>query len=86
MPEISRFYGIVIKMYLPTTPRHTSTRNTLSTRPGLRSAAWESCPATCLRARWGWWRNGPRCTRKELHALWERASKLQPLDRVDPLP
>jgi hypothetical protein len=79
VPEISRFYGIVIKMYFADhAPPHFHAEyaeheariaiGTMAVLSGDLVAEW-----TTLH-------------RQELQELWERASKLQPLNRLDPLP
>ena len=86
MPEISRFYGIVIKMYFAdhAPPHFHAEYAEYEARIAIGSLAVLSgnLPprAMGLVAEW------TTLHQKELQALWERASKLQPLNRLDPLP
>lgn len=86
MPEISRFYGIVIKMYFAdhAPPHFHAEYAEYEARIAIGSLAVLSGDlpprAMGLVAEW------TTLHQKELHELWERASKLQPLNRLDPLP
>jgi hypothetical protein len=86
MPEISRFYGIVIKMYFAdhAPPHFYAEYAEHEARIAIGSLAVLSgnLPARAmgLVAEWA------TLHQKELQGLWERASKLQPLNRLDPLP
>ncbi len=53
MPEISRFYGIVIKMFVNDhNPPHLP--NTATTKPWSRSRGFLYLPVVCHRAFSGW--------------------------------
>ena len=86
MPEISRFYGIVIKMYFAdhAPPHFHAEYGEHEARIAIGSLGVLSGDlpprAMGLVVEWA------TLHQKELQALWERARKLQPLDRVDPLP
>ena len=86
MPEISRFYGIVIKMYFADhVPAHFHAEYAeFEARIAIGTLAVLSgnLPprATGLVAEWA------TLHQAELQELWGRAVKLQPLHRVDPLP
>ena len=86
MPEISRFYGIVIKMYFAdhAPPHFHAEYAEYEARIAIGSLAVLSGDlpprAMGLVAEW------TTLHQKELRELWERASKLQPLNRLDPLP
>ena len=86
MPEISRFYGIVIKMYFAdhAPPHFHAEYAEHEARIAIGSLGVLSGDlpprAMGLVAEWA------TLHQQELQALWERASKLQPLNRVDPLP
>ncbi len=86
MPEICRFYGIVIKMYFADhAPPHFHAQysehevrvaiNTLAVLSGKLPPR-----ALGLVAEWA------SLHQQELQTLWDRASKLERLDRIDPLP
>ena len=86
MPEISRFYGIVIKMYFDDhNPPHFHAQysgnevliniNTLAVISGRLPAR-----ALGLVAEWA------SLHEAELLALWQRAKGLEPLHKIDPLP
>ena len=73
MPEISRFYGIVIRMYFndhipPHFHAHYSGHEAIIARALGLVMEWASIHSV------------------ELLELWERARNLEPLDRIDPLP
>ena len=85
MPEISRFYGIVIKMfYNDHRPPHFHAeyggdimRVAIDT---LAVVGGELPPrATGMVMEWA------AQHQKELHEAWERARQMQPLGRIDPL-
>ncbi len=86
MPEISRFYGIVIRMYWrdhnpPHVPAEYSGHEALiDIRGGAAVAGWIPSRARDLVAEWVSLRQA------ELLALWEKAKRLESLPRVDPLP
>ena len=86
MPEICRFYGIVIKMYFADhAPPHFHAEysehevrvaiNTLAVLSGRLPPR-----AQGLVAEWA------SLHQTELRTLWERASKLEQLGHIDPLP
>lgn len=86
MPEISRFYGIVIKMYFADhAPPHFHAEyaehevrvaiNTLAIITGALPAR-----AMGLVVEWA------TLHQLELQALWDKASRLEALHRIDPLP
>lgn len=86
MPEISRFYGIVIRMFFDDhNPPHIHVEysghdaridiNTLAVISGRLPPR-----AQGLVAEWA------LLHREELFELWQRARDLQPLYRIDPLP
>jgi len=86
MPEICRFYGIVIRMFYDDhNPPHFHAEysgqaalidiNTLALISGGLPAR-----AMGLVAEWA------TLYRQELLALWSRAKKLEPLEKLDPLP
>ena len=86
MPVISRFYGIVIKMYFAdhAPPHFHAEYAEHEVRIAINSLGVLSghLPprAMGLVAEWA------TIHQHELQALWNRASKLEPLTRVDPLP
>ena len=86
MPEISRFYGIVIKMYFADhDPPHFhaeyaehEARIAIST---LALLSGQLPPrAMGLVAEWA------TMHQEELRAIWERARSAKPLGRIEPLP
>ena len=86
MPEICRFYGIVIKMYFAdhAPPHFHAEYAEYEARIAIGSLAVLSSNlpprAAGLVAEWA------TLHRKELQELWGLAVKLQPLHRLDPLP
>ena len=86
MPEICRFYGIVIKMYFAdhVPPHFHAEYSEHESRIAINSLAVLSGTlpprAMGLVAEWA------TLHQQELQALWDRASKLEPLNRLDPLP
>ena len=86
MPEISRFYGIVIKMYFAdhAPPHFHAEYAEHEARIAIGSLGVLSgdLPPRAMGLVTEW----ATLHQRELQALWERASKLQPLNRVDPLP
>jgi hypothetical protein len=86
MPEICRFYGIVIKMYFADhAPAHFHAEYAESeARIAIDSLAVLSGTlpprAMGLVAEWA------TIHQRELQALWEKARNSQPLDRLAPLP
>ena len=86
MPEISRFYGIVIKMYFAdhAPPHFHAEYAEHEARIAIDSLAVISggLPARAmgLVAEWA------TLHQQELVGLWESARRLEPLHRLDPLP
>lgn len=86
MPEISRFYGIVIKMYFAdhAPPHFHAEYAEHEVRVAINSLAviTGSLPprAMGLVVEWATLRQ------QELQALWDKASRLEALHRIDPLP
>ncbi len=86
MPEICRFYGIVIKMYFAdhAPPHFHAEYSEHEARIAINSLAVISGKlpprAMGLVAEWATLRQ------PELQGLWEKASRLEPLNRLDPLP
>ena len=86
MPEICRFYGIVIKMYFAdhAPPHFHAEYSEHEVRIAINSLAVLSGKlpprAMGLVAEWA------SLHQQELQVLWGRASKLEPLNRLDPLP
>ncbi len=86
MPEICRFYGIVIKMYFAdhAPPHFHAEYAEFEARVAINSLAvltGDLPPrAMALVAEWA------TLHQQELQVLWERASKLEALSRLDPLP
>ena len=86
MPEISRFYGIVIKMYFAdhAPPHFHAEYAEFEARISIETLAVLSgnLPARAMGLVVEW----ATLHRQELHIQWQRASGLQPLTRIDPLP
>ena len=86
MPEISRFYGIVIKMYFAdhAPPHFHAEYAEFEARIAIETLAVLSgnLPARAMGLVVEW----ATLHRQELQAQWQRASELQPLSRIDPLP
>jgi hypothetical protein len=86
MPEICRFYGIVIKMYFAdhAPPHFHAEYSEDEARIAINSLAVLSGKlpprAMGLVAEWA------SLHQHELQSLWDRASKLEPLERLAPLP
>jgi len=86
MPEICRFYGIVIKMYFAdhAPPHFHAEYAEYEARIAIDSLAVSSGKlpprAMGLVAEW------TTLHQHELTALWEKATRLEPLDRLAPLP
>ena len=86
MPEICRFYGIVIKMYFAdhAPPHFHAEYAEYEARVAINNLAvltGELPPrAMGLVAEWA------MLHQRELQTLWERATKLEALHRLDPLP
>ncbi len=86
MPEICRFYGIVIKMYFAdhAPPHFHAEYSEHEARIAINSLAGLSGKvpprAMGLVAEWA------SLHQQELKELWDRASTLEPLNRVAPLP
>jgi hypothetical protein len=86
MPEISRFYGIVIRMYWDDhNPPHMHAE--YSGDEALIDIATQAVIAGRLPPRaMGLVAEWTKLHRDELLALWQRAKRLEPLGRVEPLP
>ena len=86
MPEICRFYGIVIKMYFAdhAPPHFHAEYEEFEARIAIDSLAVISGKlpprAMGLVAEW------TTLHQQELTALWEKARQSEPLQRLDPLP
>lgn len=86
MPEISRFYGIVIKMYFNDhSPPHFhaeySGGEMLVAIDSLSVIAGKLAPrATALVLEWA------AMHQVELRDVWDQARRTQPLQKIDPLP
>ena len=86
MPELSRFYGIVIKMYFADhAPPHFHAEyagmEALISIETLATFAGRLPPqALSLVTEWA------GLHQDELRAAWANASELKPVDRIDPLP
>ena len=86
MPEISRFYGIVIKMYFDDhAPPHFHVEygdnSAVVSIQTLGMIAGRLPPRVVgMVAEWAAMHQG------ELLADWERATRMEPLERIDPLP
>lgn len=86
MPEISRFYGIVIKMYFGdhAPPHFHAEYAEHEARVAIENLAVISggLPPRAMGLVVEW----ATLHRHELQNLWERARKLEPLGRIAPLP
>ena len=86
MPEISRFYGIVIKMYFAdhAPPHFHAEYADHEARIAIDSLAVISgkLPARAMGLVVEW----ATLHRQELQTQWQRAGALQPLERIEPLP
>lgn len=86
MPEICRFYGIVIKMYFAdhAPPHFHAEYAEYEARIAIDSLAVISgrLPARAMGLVAEW----TTLHRKELAALWEQARRSEPLQRLEPLP
>lgn len=86
MPELSRFYGIVIKMYFAdhAPPHFHAEYAEHEARIAIDGLAVLSgdLPARAMGLVIEW----ATIHRTELRVQWERARALQPLTRIDPLP
>ena len=86
MPEICRFYGIVIKMYFGDhAPPHfhaeySEFKAVIAIHSGAVLGGKLPPRAMGLVAEW------VELRRDDLLAAWERAEALDPIDRIDPLP
>ena len=85
MPEISRFYGIVIRMYWrehnpPHLHAEYSGHEQIDMRNRTIIGGWLPTRALNLVTEWA------SLHEKELLALWESARGLRPLHRIDRLP
>lgn len=86
MPEICRFYGIVIKMYFAdhAPPHFHAEYSEHEARIGIETLAVLSgrLPPRAMGLVVEW----ATLHQQELQSLWDRASKLESLSRLDPLP
>ena len=86
MPELSRFYGIVIKMYFAdhAPPHFHAEYAEFEARIAIETLAVLSgnLPARAMGLVVEW----ATLHRQELQVQWQRASGLQQLSRIDPLP
>jgi hypothetical protein len=86
MPEISRFYGIVIKMYFAdhAPPHFHAEYAEFEARIAIETLAVLSgnLPARAMGLVVEW----ATLHRQELQAQWQSATGLMPLSRIDPLP
>jgi len=86
MPELSRFYGIVIKMYFAdhTPPHFHAEYAEFEARIAIDTLAVLSgnLPARAMGLVVEW----ATLHRQELQIQWQRAIALQQLSRIDPLP
>jgi len=86
MPEISRFYGIVIRMYFAdhAPPHFHAEYAEHEARVAIDSLAVLSgtLPARAMGLVVEW----ATLHQHELQVTWERARQLQPLERIAPLP
>lgn len=86
MPEISRFYGIVVKMYYrdhapPHFHAEHADQEMLVAIDSLAVITGKLSPrATALVIEWA------ALHQDELKKVWSQARSMQPLDRIDPLP
>ena len=86
VPEISRFYGIVIKMYFAdhAPPHFHAEYAEYEARFAINSLAviTGSLPPRAMRLVEEW----AMLHQQELQVLWDKASRLEALHRIDPLP
>ena len=86
MPELSRFYGIVIKMYFAdhAPPHFHAEYAEFEARIAIETLAMLSgnLPARAMGLVVEW----ATLHRQELLVQWQRATGLQQLSRIDPLP
>ena len=86
MPELSRFYGLVIKMYFAdhAPPHFHAEYAEFEARIAIETLAVLSgnLPARAMGLVIEW----ATLHRQELQVQWQRASGLEPLSRIDPLP
>jgi hypothetical protein len=86
MPELSRFYGIVIRMYFGdhVPPHFHAEYAEFEARIAIDTLAVLSgnLPARAMGLVVEW----ATLHRQELQVQWQRASALQPLGRIEPLP
>ena len=86
MPELSRFYGIVIKMYFADHApphfhaEHADTEALINIETLATFAGGLPPRALSLVTEWA------ELHQDELRAAWAKASELVPVDRIDPLP
>jgi hypothetical protein len=86
MPEISRFYGIIIKMYFDdhNPPHFHAIYGELETIININTLGiiWGELTPRALGLVMEW----ASLHQSELLHVWEQAKNLKPLDKIDPLP
>ncbi|MEJ2536887.1 MAG: DUF4160 domain-containing protein [Calditrichia bacterium] len=86
MPEISRFYGIIIKMYFDdhNPPHFHAIYGELETIININTLGiiWGELTPRALGLVMEW----ASLHQNELLQVWEQAKNLKPLDKIDPLP
>jgi hypothetical protein len=86
MPEISRFYGIIIKMYFDDhhPPHFHAIYGELETIININTLGiiWGELTPRALGLVMEW----ASLHRDELLHAWEQSKNLKPLDKIDPLP
>jgi hypothetical protein len=86
MPEISRFYGIIIKMYFDdhNPPHFHALYGELEAIINIHTLGiiWGELTPRALGLVMEW----ASLHRNELLRIWDQAKKLKPLDKIDPLP
>jgi hypothetical protein len=86
MPEISRFYGIIIKMYFDdhNPPHFHAIYGELEAIININTLGiiWGELTPRALGLVMEW----ASLHHDELLRIWEQAKKLKPLDKIDPLP
>lgn len=86
MPEISRFYGIIIKMYFDdhNPPHFHAIYGELETIINIHTLGiiWGELTPRALGLVMEW----ASLHQNELLHVWEQAKNLKPLDKIDPLP
>lgn len=85
MPELARFYGIVVQVYYGD-HRRTFTSDTRHIRPRLISKPWLSLMVICRAGAKALVMEWADLHREELREAFRKASHLQQPDAIDPLP